>query len=142
MKITIKVPQEMIRVAGDRAILRGEEGEAQVHISALDNKAIARHIVEQLDVPALRAGKERPISISEASRRYGIRHVNICNWVARGIVQKVGHKTWRGFGITEVVESDVAVAATIFKHALSITNSPVRAGLILRHAVDILRNTS
>jgi hypothetical protein len=59
MKITIKVPQEMIRVAGDRAILRGEEGEAQVHISALDNKAIASYIIEQLDVPALRAGKEQ-----------------------------------------------------------------------------------
>jgi hypothetical protein len=139
MKITIKVPQEMIRVAGDRAILRGEEGEAQVHISALNNKAIARHIVEQLDVLALRAGKERPISISEASRRYGVPKGTISKWIGLGKVGKVGHKRWRGFGITEVWESDVAVASAVYNLALKITGSTVRAGLILRHAIDMIR---
>jgi len=140
MKLMIRIPAEMIKLTEDRVILRGEEGEAQVPISILDNKTIAQLIVSRIDVEGLRANREGLISLSEASRRYGINEPLLSTWSLQGIVRRMGKKRWRGFGIVEVVESDVAIAAEIYKIAMDITKSKIRAGMILRHAIDILRD--
>jgi hypothetical protein len=68
------------------------------------------------------------IRLMEASREYDVEHSNLLRWADRGYIQIVDQDKLR----MELDRAGVAYVSALFKRAIELTESPIRAGWVLK----------
>jgi hypothetical protein len=76
-----------------------------------------------------------PVRLAEAAEKYGVSDTNLVRWATAGYIRVVE----RGPKLLMLDEADVKLVAEIFKRAREETGSYVRAGWILKRALEQLR---
>ncbi len=74
----------------------------------------------------------QPIRAIKAAKKYQVGHANLSRWADYGYIRIIQRRN----RLLILDEADVKRAATIFKQALEVTNSSVRAGWILKRSIQ------
>ncbi len=76
--------------------------------------------------------KGKPIRATDAAEKYDLARGSLTRWVKSGYIRVLE----RGPKLLVLDEAEVKLAAAIFHHAKEKTGSHVRAGWILKHALE------
>ena len=116
------------RAALTRAIQTGKMKAVRVSddtivVAEEDMKILAIELDQDLVGVSIRA--------TEAAKKYGVNHQNLNRWADAGYIQVVDHR----HSYLELDEADVKRVAMIYKKALQETDSPIKAGWILKRTM-------
>ena len=97
---------------------------------------------EDIHIMALQSGSQRdkdleghPIRLSRAAEKYQVSDANLVRWVEAGYIQVIE----RGPKLLMLDEADVQLTTAIFKQARKKTGSFVKAGWVLKRAMEHLQ---
>jgi len=113
-------------------LARTQEGDSVITVSTVDNGTAARIILEEIRPEQYEHLKGKPIRVTEAAQRYGISQTTMSTWADKGLVQIIDRRR----RLLLLDEADIKLAADIFKRARDKTGSFVRAGWVLKYALE------
>ena len=123
-------PETLIQMSRDGIIRAAKSGSDQekpaVTVSTV--AAAANIVKEEIKPEHYEHLRGQKIRLMEASRRFEVDEANLRNWIKYGYIQPILQE----FQHVEVDTADVAFISNVFRKAIELTNSSIRAGWVLK----------
>ena len=119
-------------------LARTEAGDRVIASSTVDNETATHIILDEIRPEWYEHLRGKKIRVLEAATKYDVPNPNISRWIKLGYITILD----KGFQRTEIDEADVAYVIAIYKRAIELTGSSIKAGWVLKHSIEATRSTT
>lgn len=115
-----------------RAAKESDEEQPAVTVTVSTVAAAVNIIKEEIRPEHYAHLRGQRIRLMEASRKFGVDEANLRNWIKYGYIKPIVQE----FQHVEVDSSQIAYTTAVFKRAITLTDSPIRAGWVLKRLLS------